>query len=32
MRWDKIVKKALKYTKYTTQKEIWNATNVILDL
>ena len=23
MRWDKIVKKTLKYTKYTTQKKNW---------
>ena len=32
MRWDKIVKKTLKYTKYTIQKKIGNAPNMILDL
>ena len=32
MRRDKIVSKTLKYTKYTTQKTIGNAPNMILDL
>ena len=31
MRWDKIVKKTLKYTKYTNQKKIGKAPNVTLD-